>query len=371
MSAHRERFAVPGPGPYLLSHSVGCMPRALRERFAADMWGPWTEAGSDGWPDWLAAIDRFRATLARVVGGTAEEICPQPSVSAALTSLLSGLKREPGRDVLLASAHSFPSIGFALTQIERWGYRLELIPEDADPSQPESWLDRIGPHVAAVVPMHVHSNSGLIAPVAAIAEAARANGSLTILDICQSTGIVPIDLQAFGVDAAIGSCVKWLCGGPGAGFVWVRRDLIAEIEPVDVGWFSHVNPFEFDIRDFRYAGDALRFWGGTPSIAPYVQAIVGVEECSDIGAAARLAHNRDFIAVLADAAEAPIDMTGRGGTMCLQAPDIEALAQALAEIGCRFDRRAAVIRLSPHIYNGLEEARALGGVLRGTGFSLA
>ncbi|WP_432767926.1 MAG: aminotransferase class V-fold PLP-dependent enzyme [Sphingopyxis sp.] len=371
MSDHRARFEVPGPGPYMLSHSVGCLPRTARARVERDLWQPWATLGSDGWPEWLGAIDRFRAVLAGLFAVEAREICPQPSVSAALASLLSGLPREAGRDRLVASAHSFPSIGFALQQFERLGYRLDLIPEDEDPSSPETWTRRIDGSVAAVVAMHVHSNLGLIAPAAAIAAAARGAGAVSILDICQSAGIVPIDLPMLGVDAAIGSCVKWLCGGPGAGYLWVRGDRLADFAPVNVGWFSHADPFAFDIHDFRYADDARRFWGGTPSIAPYVLATAGIEAIAEIGVDAVFAHNRAFIAAFADAAEVDLDVGGRGGTLCLTAADIAAVADALTRLPCRFDRRGTVLRLSPHIYNTVGEAEAIGQRLRGQRLALA
>ena len=266
MTDMRGLFEVPGPGPYLLSHSVGCLPRASRARLDDALLAPWAEQGSDAWPAWLAAIDAFRAGIARLIGGEVGEVCPQPSVSAALTAFLSGLRREQGRDVLLASAHAFPSIGFAMRQLDRLGYRLELIPEERDPGDLQTWADAIGPHVAAVVPMQVHSNSGRVSPVAGIARLARAAGALCVVDICQAIGILPVEPALWGVDAVVGSSVKWLCGGPGAAFLWVRADLIRALEPINAGWFSHADPFAFDIRDFRYADDARRFWGGTPAV---------------------------------------------------------------------------------------------------------
>lgn len=368
--SHRSLFEVPSPGAYMLSHSVGCLPRATRQLFDRDMLGTWSAQGSDGWPAWLEAVDRFRTQLAAIFAVQASEICPQPSVSAALGSLLSGLRREPGRNVLLASAHSFPSIGFALGQFERLGYRLELIPEDQNPSLPETWVARINPQVAAVVAMHVHSNIGVVAPVREIADAARSAGALAVLDVCQSGGILPINLAASGMDAAIGSCVKWLCGGPGAGYLWVREKLIAGMEPVNVGWFSHESPFEFDIRDFRYANDARRFWGGTPSVAPFVLATGGIATIADIGVDTILAHNRAFVEAFAAAADVRLNMQQRGGTLCLTAPNMEAVAARLTGLSCRFDQRGPVLRLSPHIFNEMGEATELGTALRGCGVGL-
>jgi selenocysteine lyase/cysteine desulfurase len=364
MSAHRALFLVPGEGPYLLSHSVGCLPRAARARLDDDMLTPWAELGSDGWGNWLGVIDRFRGAAAGLIGAEPEEICPQPTVSSALFNLLSGLKREPGRDILLASAHAFSSLVFAMERLQRLGYRLELLPEDVDPGDPQSWIDAIDERVAAVVPMHVHSNSGVVSPIVEIATAARRHGVFSIVDAAQSVGILPVTPRAWGVDAVLGTSVKWLCGGPGAPFLWVRRELVAEIEPIDVGWFSHENPFAFDVRDFRYAGDARRFWGGTPTIAPFSLATTGIETIAAIGVDTALEWNRTLIAHLEVAADRRFDMANQGGTLCLAAEDIEGLATALGDAGCRFDRRGDVVRASFHVWNSIEDAELVGGILR-------
>ena len=362
--SHRDLFEVPGPGPYLLSHSVGCLPRASRQRLKEELLRPWADEGSDGWAAWLAGIDAFRGGVARLIGGEVGEVCPQASVSAALSNILSGLKPEPGRNVLLASAHAFASIGFAMRQLGALGYRLELIPEDRSPVDPQVWADALGPHVAAIVPMHVHSNSGLVSPMAEIAALARAAGAISVVDACQAVGIIPVSPQEWGVDALIGSSVKWLCGGPGAGFLWGRTELIGELEPVNAGWFSHADPFEFDIRDFRYAGDARRFWGGTPAPAPCILAASGIETVLGIGQETILAANRALIAAMEDTADAAFDMAGRGGTLCLTGEDVDAAEAALRAIGCRFDRRGRILRLSFHVWNDADQARAIGLALR-------
>ena len=363
IDAH-EQFEVPGPGPYLLSHSVGCLPRVSRYRLKAELLDPWAAEGSDGWSNWLSAIDRFRAAVAALIGGDVAEVCPQPSVSAALSCFLSGLKREPGRDVLLASAHAFPSIGFAMRQLAPLGYRLELIPQHCRPDDPQSWADAIGSHVAAVVPMHVHSNSGLVSPVREIARLARAAGAISVVDACQAVGILPVEPKKWGVDALIGSSVKWLCGGPGAAFLWVRRALIPTLEPIGVGWFSHADPFAFDITDFRYSDDARRFWGGTPAVAPCVLAASGIETILQIGVTKILAANRARIATAAAAADARFDMSDRGGTLCLTGYDLDGAEVALRALGCRFDRRSRILRLSFHVWVDADQAERVGAALR-------
>jgi kynureninase len=197
-------------------------------------------------------------------------------------------------------------MGFVLQQAARHGYGLRALTNDLDTLDPSVWDDHLGEEVCLVLITHLQSNTGRQVPVAEICAAAHAKGISTIVDIAQPVGVIPMDLEAWRADFALGSCVKWLCGGPGAGFPWIDAERLAECEPADVGWFSHENPFEFDIHDFRYAGDALRFWGG-----PVV----------------------------------------------LNFPDArrEAVCTRLREGGVGFDVRPTVIRLSPHTYDDSDE----------------
>lgn len=362
MNDARRLFEVPGPGAYLLAHSVGCLPVSARNAIDTAFFAPWAAQGANGWASWLDATDGFRAAIANLMGARAELVCPQPSVTAALFSLLSGLPCAPDKNVLVASRHAFPSIGFAMRQCERLGYRLKLI--DGDPAAPSTWLDAIDDQVAAVVAMHVHSNSGLLSPITAIAERARTMNAISIIDVAQSVGILPIDVGRWGVDALVGSCVKWLCGGTGAGFLWASAELVGRSAPLNVGWFSHADPFAFDIGDFRYAPDARRFWGGTPSIAPYVVATAAIATIATIGVPGLLAHNRRLIDIFAKAADANLDMRARGGTLCLKTARSDALATALTEAAVRFDRREDVIRISFHIWNEPVEAALVGAIAR-------
>jgi kynureninase len=358
----RALFELPAGGPYLLAHSVGALPRAARTRLETAVLSPWSGKGSDGWGDWLGAIDGFRGALAGLLGGAAADYCPQPNLSAGLFRLLSALPVAAERPVLVASDQSFPSIGFALAGLERLGFRLRLI--EGDPTELAAWAAAIGPDTAAVVVMHVHSNSGAVAPVGEIAALARAAGAMTIADVAQSAGILPLDLPAWGVDAVVGSCVKWLCGGPGAGWLWAPPAVCAVAKPIEIGWFSHEDPFEFDIRDFRYAPDARRFWGGTPSIAPYALATAGIETIAGIGVETALAHNRALTDRLVERTGDrwfDPDRSGFGGTLAITAG--EAVEAALRAAGARFDRRGPRLRLSFHAYNSEDEADLMAEVL--------
>ena len=347
----KSRFCVPAGGPYLMAHSAGCQPVGLEARLVEDYVRPWREDPARIWDAWLGSIAEFREAVAGLLGGRADEWCPQPSVSAAISRFLSGVAFPAGRDVVLVSAEAFPSIGFALAGLERLGLRLELA--RGAPDDPGSWTRLDDRDVAAVVLTHVHSNSGRITPVAEVAARARANGVVSVVDIAQSAGILPLDVTAWPVDAVAGRALKWLCGGAGACFLWVSPERVMEVEPVERGWFSHLDPFEMDIEHFLFAPDARRFWGGTPVVAPYVSALEGLRVVREIGVRTIREHNLRLQRGLLDALagtgiNAPVPGEC-GGTLCLELG--EAAEAALAAAGVRCDRRGRILRLSFGIWN--------------------
>ncbi len=363
--AWTSEFAVPGPGPYLASHAVGCATHAAIRALQSEFVAPWTDGGLDAWPHWLNCVSEFRAALAAVLGDSSANYCPQPTVSAALHALLGALPRPEQRRVWLAAEATFPSLGFVLQRAASQGFELRLIPQSENPADPAVWERWIDADTAGVLAMHVHSNTGAVAPLADIVSLCRAAGALSVVDIAQSAGVVPLDVAAIGADAVIGSCIKWLCGGPGAAFLWLRPDLADRLTPSAVGWFSHENPFEMNIHSYRDAPGALRFWGGTPSIAPYVCAGASLRVIERIGVPTVFAHNRELVAAfrseLPSAWQARIDAARMGGTICLDVGSALADVRArLAAEHARFDVRGTTLRLSFHVFNTVEEARRVG-----------
>ncbi len=360
---NRADFHVPGPGPYLLAHSAGCLPRAAAAALLSEYVEPWAEHGGDAWPRWLGVIDRFRAALARLLGGRAADYSPQANLSGALARLLGAMPAPAAKRVWLLSEDAFPSLAFALRGARRLGFDFRIVPREHRPADVDTWADALTADVCGVLVMHAHSNTGVIAPVAEMARLCRERDVWCVVDVAQSAGILPVDVEAWGVDAVLGSSIKWLCGGPGAGFMWVRPERLAALQPSDIGWFSHARPFEFDIHSFEYAPDARRFWGGTPSIAPYVTAAKSIELLLEHGIAHIRAHNlqlqRAFMAALPDRWSARTTIEGHGGTICLPlAEDLARVRDALAAAGIRVDFRGTTVRQSFHLYNTLDEAYA-------------
>jgi kynureninase len=357
-----DSFLTPGPGPYLLTHSVGCLPRAARDAFDASFIQPWAERGGNAWPAWLQQIDGFRAALAQLFGGAARDYCPQSNLSSGLAKLLLALPPpRSGNSVLLAAEDSFPSLGFVLEQARRHGHSTRIIPRALLPDDVGTWKDALTDDVRVALVTHVHSNTGGVAPVAEIAALCAERDILCVVDVAQSAGILPLNLPEVGADVVLGSCIKWLCGGPGAGWLWIRPDLVEKLAPVDVGWFSHADPFEMDIHSFRYADDARRFWGGTPSVAPFVMAAESLRHIRELGVGQILAHNRRLVQAFKDALtpawRTRLPTWPAGGTLCIPlGQDFDAVTTALKTVGAQFDSRGDVLRMSFHACNTIEDA---------------
>ena len=355
-------FHVPGKGPYLLTHSVGCLPRMARDALEANFVQPWAERGGNAWPDWLGQVEGFRVALAQLLGGTPADYCPQANLSSGLSKLLLALPAAPaGKRSLLAAEDSFPSLGFVLQQAQRHDFTTRLIPRAQLPDDIRTWSEALTPDVRVALVTHVHSNTGRVAPVEEIAKLCAARDILCVVDVAQSAGILPLNLPTLGADVVLGSCIKWLCGGPGAGYLWIRPGLIEKLEPVDVGWFSHADPFEMDIHSFRYANDARRFWGGTPSVAPFVMAAASLRHIRALGVEEIRAHNRHLLRTLRDALppawRARLPAWPTGGTLCVSLGDEFArVTSALNTIGAQFDSRGDVIRVSFHACNTEDDA---------------
>lgn len=368
MNEFLDRFFVP-EGTYFLTHSVGCQPRGVEAAVTQHFQQPWQDKGGDAWPVWLEGVQTFQKHLASLFHAQPNEFCPQVNLSSALNKIIHGLPKRPNRKIILLSELDFPSIGFVAEQATRSGYELRFIKKGDDVANVDVWKSALDDDVQLVLATHVLSNTGQQLPVEKIAESAREHRAYSVIDIAQSAGIVPLDFQQLKSDFVIGSCVKWLCGGPGAGFLWAASAITKDIEPIDVGWFSHADPFEFDIHHFRYAEDASRFMGGTPSILPFVVASVGLQLILEIGIDALATHNRRLIDELLTlipehVVSSPLEATKRSGTIILKPMDNKRFATALTQASISYDERTNGFRFSPHIYNTSHDIQALAQCVR-------
>ena len=369
MSVQRSKFAT-ADEIYLLSHSVGLAPRTLRQYVADHYFNAWETAPENVWPEWLAAIDEFRDALGNLFNATAGNFCPQSNVSSATTKILYSLPELRKRQTILLNEGAFPSLGYVFQMGNELGFNVKYVENSEDAQDADVWKEQMSADVGLALITHVHSNNGLRIPVSDIVRLARERSVISIVDTAQSNGVLPIDLKRWNADFVVGSCVKWLCGGPGAGFLWANPSILDRTAPIDVGWFSHADPFEFDIHRFRYAKDALRFWGGTPSILPYVAATHSMNTLAEIGYDTIHEHNATLSQRLIDAIDdsmlvSPRDAARRGATVVIRlGKETEQIKARLSGARIRYDERTEGIRLSPHIYNSTDDVSAVIDCLR-------
>ncbi|MEH6581881.1 MAG: aminotransferase class V-fold PLP-dependent enzyme [Halioglobus sp.] len=362
MSTDYKDLFIPTSEIYLLNHAVGRPPVSTQQAWAAGFLSPWEQDGESVWPKWLESIWGFRSALADLLNGQASEFCPQTNLSGALTKVLYSLPKADNRSTILYSEQDFPSIAYVLQKAESLGYKLKAVSDDSDLASLDAWTAALTDEVAIALITHVQSNTGKQVPVSELTRIARERGVISIVDVAQSVGCVPIDLCQWSADFVIGSCVKWLCGGPGAGFLWCSSDIIDQCKPVDVGWFSHEDPFEFEINSFRYAKDALRFWGGTPSVQPFSVAANSIATIHTIGVENIRDHNLALTQCIIDRVPrecivTPTEKAHRGGSLVLALPleQQNQFERKLREASVLFDTRPTGIRISPHIYNDAAE----------------
>lgn len=364
-----DLFELPQGQCYLLAHSLGCQPKKTRAALESEMLDIWAKDPQQAWPRWIEVLMGFRQAIAGFLGGQAKEYCPQVNVSSGFSKALGAAWPQKDARTLLMSEADFPSLGFVAQCAQRQGWTIEWLSADLDQCDANVWASAMHPKIDAVLATHVQYSTNRRSPVSEICALAKERGILSILDICQSAGVVPIDLPQLGADLVVGSCLKWICGGPGAGFIWVNPDPICALEPVDVGWFSHQDPFEFQIHNFHYAEGADRFTGGTPSILPFVSATVGLQTLDEIGIEAIRAHNLALTQVLRDAVSPSIllsdnDPTKRGGTTVIALTPEDPRIKRLQTHNIAFDSRKFGIRLSPHVYTSREQIEQVAELLK-------
>jgi len=353
---YKADFCLPEQGCYLLNHSVGRPLKSAQQAFHQGFFHPWQNHSTEPWQQWLSSIETFQSALGQLFNHGPENFCPQANLSSALCKLVMSHPRltKPSSKLLM-SEQDFPSMGFALRHALP-ECEICFIPKELDITCADVWDSHLSQDIYLVFISQVYSNSGQQAPVKTIVERAKQQGILTLIDVAQSAGLIRLDLTATEPDFMIGSSVKWLCSGPGAAYLWVHPNHIADCKPKDVGWFSHDDPFEFDIHDFRYQKGALRFWGGTPSVAPFILAAHSINYANQIPQGLTRQHNLRLLTLLAKALGSqfvsPIEANKCSGTAILQfGNNQDAVLKALKTAHIGVDARSLGIRVSPHIYN--------------------
>lgn len=342
---------------YLLNHSVGRPLKSIEKAFKDSFLSPWQNSAKEPWANWLEVIHNFQSALSTLFNAPSDQFCPQVNLSSSLTKVVMSLASLNKDDVvILMSEIDFPSMGFALQKALPKRAEIRFINKNLDITDANVWLDHLNQDIDLVFISNAYSNTGQLAPVSEVISRANELAIISVLDIAQSAGVIPLDLQAVRPNFMLGSSVKWLCGGPGAAYLWVNPDIIELCQPKDVGWFSHENPFEFDIHHFVYNQTAMKFWGGTPSITPFALASHSIDYFARFGVSNVRTHNQQMIDLLVDEFDteimSPVNKEIRSGTVILDFKDKQTtILQALGKANISVDARYLGIRVSAHIYN--------------------
>jgi kynureninase len=354
--AYRSEFPILEETTYLINHSLGAMPAKVEER-VAEYARTWRDRGIRAWGEgWWQMPMTVGDQIGRIVGAPAGSTVMHQNVAIAEAIVLSCFSPKPPRNRVVYERANFPSVRY-LFQAQP---DLEVVICEDD----EGVVDAIDERTLLVPISHVLFKSGEIQDVERIVRRARDVGAHVILDAYQSAGIVPLDVTALDVDFAVGGSVKWLCGGPGNGWLYVRPDLAERLEPTYTGWQAHESPFGFE-EEMRYAAGGARFLTGTPNVPALYAATPGYDLIEEIGAT-RIRENSlrqtDLLFQLADDAgfeiRSPRDANRRGGTVTVHVPVFPAVHAELGDRGILCDfRPGAGIRIGPHYYTSDDELR--------------
>jgi len=281
------------------------------------------------------------------------------NVSVAQAIVASCYRYDGARRRVVMSALEFPTNHYVYEAFGRFGAEVVIVPaEDGVRVDTDRFIDAIDERTVLVPFSYVLFKSAFIQDAAAIVEKARRVGAHVVADVYQAAGTLPLALARLGVDYAVGGSVKWLCGGPGAGYLYVRPELAPRLQPAVTGWAAHGRPFRFEPGPIDYAGAPERFQSGTPNVPALYAARAGLEIVARVGVQAIRAHSLRLTRRILDHALArgygvntPLDDGERGGTVTVDVPGSAAVAQALLEREVIVDHRpGAGIRMAPHFY---------------------
>jgi kynureninase len=362
----RSEFPTLASGIHLLSHSLGPVPRAARESMLAyyDAWEQHTS--EDAWAtNWWELSQRVGDRIGRVLGAAPGSVQIQPNASIGLSTVASCFNFVTSkRNKIVSTALDFPSTEYIWDGQKSMGAAIEIVPSEDGIEVPlERILQAIDEKTCLVALSHTSYTGSYRVAACAITEKAHKVGALVLLDVYQSAGVVELDATGWGVDFLIGGTIKWLCGGPACGYLYVRPEIQRDLKPRLTGWVAHDAPFEFAHAPMRYARSVRRFSQGTPSIPALYSAMPGLEIIESVGMKQIACESQRRTKMIVEYAlerdwklNSPGDPEKRGGTVMIGVNDGPAMVARLAERKVFVDSRPrGGLRISPHFFNTDDE----------------
>ena len=363
---HREEFPTLASGLHLLSHSLGPMPRAARESMLAycEAWEKHTS--EDAWASsWWQLSRQVGDRIARFLGAEPSSVQIQPNASIALSTVASCFDfSKSKRNKVVTTSLDFPSMEYIWDAQKQLGAKIDIVTsEDGVAIRTEKICDAIDDQTCLVALSHISYCSSYRVDAAAITERAHQKGALVLLDVYQSAGAMRLEAKNWKTDFMIGGTIKWLCGGPACGYLYVRPELQQELKPRLTGWVAHLQPFDFAAPPMQYARSIRRFAQGTPSIPALYSTIPGmeiIEECGVDNIENESKRRTEEIIEFASDRDwkinSPRKSTERGASVMIGVANAAGIVTQLADRKVFVDwRPRAGLRISPHFFNTDEE----------------
>jgi kynureninase len=369
---YRKQFPALEDCVHFISHSLGCVPAQAKEDLG-EFFELWRTKSINAWGVWLPEVNRAAERIQKIISAPAGTVIMQHNVSQIMACVASCFEYTPERNKVVYEALQFPTVSYVWQAEKRRGAECVLVPSaDGTTIDTQAMIDAIDEKTLVVPISHVVFSSSYIQDVKKICDKAKSVGAHIVLDCYQSIGSVPIDVTELGVSFACGGSVKYVCGGPGAAWLYVRKDLIEQFAPRVTGWFGNEAPFAFTMPDQTYADNIWRYMGGTPAVAALFHARAGQKINAEIG----VRKIREKSLVMTQACIDWVDELGmklntpraagiRGGSIVF---DFVGAADVCRELNRRKfycdHRPGAGIRIAPHFYTKREEIDLFFGELK-------
>jgi kynureninase len=360
----RSEFPILERTTYMISNSLGAMPRDVYDSVRAycDIWAT---RGVRAWEEqWWMMSREVGDAIGVLMNAEPGSVSLNLNVTSCQAVVASCFDFSGRRNKVVYSDMNFPSVMYFWEAQRSRGARIQMVRTDDGIHVPtERLVEAIDEETLLVPISHVVFRSSYIKDVKAIIEKAHRVGAHVVLDCFQSLGNVPVDVQALNVDFVVGGVLKWLCGGPGTSYLYVRPDLGKKLEPKFTGWFAHENPFAFEIGANKYGEPPLRFMQGTSNVPGFYTALPGLKIIREAGVERIREKSKKMTARLIELADqrgwrvnAPREPERRGGTVAIDMPNSREVCQELLRRDVLVDwRPGAGVRFSPHFYNTMEE----------------
>jgi kynureninase len=361
---YRSEFPILERSTYLISNSLGAMPRGVYDALKgyADAWAT---RGVRAWEErwWMLAAE-VGDEIGALMQAPRGSVSTHQNVTTCQAVVASCFDFSGPRNKVVYSDLNFPSVMYFWEAQRANGARIHMVKTDDGITVPlDRLLDAIDEQTLLVPVSHVIFRSAYIQDAKAVIEKAHKVGAHVVLDTFQSLGTVPVDVSALNADFACGGVLKWLCGGPGVGYLYVRPDLGRKLQPKFTGWFAHQNPFAFEVGPTRYSDPPFRFMNGTSHIPSLEAARPGLKIMAEVGIERIREKSKRQTSRLIELAEghgwrvnSPRQNERRGGTVSIDMPDAEEVCRQLLRRDILVDYRPkAGVRMSPHFYNQDEE----------------